>query len=49
MVTICIGVTEQKSFENVNSCDIETKVKGHPLTLADIFPYSCSIKYMCQM
>ena len=28
---------EQKSFENVNSSDLETKVKGIPITLTLIY------------
>ena len=39
MVTTGPGVKEQKSLENVNSCEFETKVKGHPLTLTLIYFY----------
>ena len=28
---------EEKTFESVNSCDLETKVKGYPLTLSLIY------------
>ena len=33
MVTIDTGVKEKKLFENVNSCDLETKGKAIPKTL----------------
>ena len=37
MVTIGPGALEQKSFKNVNLCDLKTKVKGYPLTLKLIY------------
>ena len=37
MVTIGPRVSEQNVFENVNSWNLETKVKGHPLTLSLIY------------
>ena len=43
------GVTEKK-FENVNSCDVETMVKGISSNLdIDILPYSWLIKYLYQI
>lgn len=33
MAKICPWPSGERSFENVNSCDIETKAQGHPLIL----------------
>ena len=37
MITNGPGAKEQKSFENMNSWNLETQVKGYPLTLTLIY------------
>ena len=41
MATTCPGLSEEKSFENVKSCDIETKVKKYSMNLTLIYIYMC--------
>lgn len=37
MNTIGPRASEGKMFENINSCDLDMKVEGHPLTLTLIY------------